>query len=49
VGPHGKKFNVKGNWASTRKGETSKAVCSADPRRTSIGVLSMKIETDEPI
>ncbi|CAM5730483.1 hypothetical protein SALBM311S_00452 [Streptomyces alboniger] len=49
IGPDGKKFNVEGNRVSTRQGKTSKAVCSSNPRQTSIGVYSMKIETEEPV
>ncbi|GGX67935.1 hypothetical protein [Streptomyces anandii] len=49
VSPHGSKWNVYGKWVNTRKGETSKAVCSTDGGYSGTGVLSMKIETDEPI
>ncbi|MFF8725340.1 hypothetical protein ACF073_02465 [Streptomyces sp. NPDC015171] len=49
IGPDGKKFNREGPWVNTRKGQTSKAVCSPDPGHTGIGVYSMKIETDEPV
>lgn len=49
VGPNGHKWNVEGKWVSTRSGETSKAVCSSNPQQTSIGVYSIKIETDEPV
>ncbi len=49
MGPDGKPFNLEGNWVNTRKGQTSKAVCSPNPARTSIYVHSMKIETDEPV
>ncbi|MEU6008193.1 hypothetical protein [Streptomyces sp. NPDC047453] len=49
VSPHGTKFNVNGNWANTRKGETSKAVCATDGGYSGTGVLSLKIQTDEPI
>ncbi|MFF9816804.1 hypothetical protein [Streptomyces sp. NPDC014006] len=49
VSPHGTKWNVYGKWANTRHGETSKAVCSTDHGYSGTGVLSMKIETDEPV
>ncbi|MCS0604700.1 hypothetical protein NX794_26295 [Streptomyces sp. LP11] len=48
IGPDGKKFNREGPWVNTRKGETSKAVCSSDPGHTGIGVYSIKVVTDEP-
>ena len=49
IGPDGKKFTIEGNWVSTRQGETSHAVCSSNPRATSIGVYSMRIVTEEPV
>ncbi|MYX26253.1 hypothetical protein GTY75_06135 [Streptomyces sp. SID8381] len=49
IGPDGKKFNREGNWVNTRKGKTSKSVCSTDPGHTGVSVFSMKIETDEPL
>jgi hypothetical protein len=49
IGPDGKKFKREGEWVNTRKGETSKAVCSSNPQATSIGVYSMKTETEEPV
>ncbi|MFJ3303336.1 hypothetical protein ACIPSA_09470 [Streptomyces sp. NPDC086549] len=49
VGPNGHTFNLEGNWVSTRKDETSHATCRSDPAHTSVGVLSTKIETGEPI
>ncbi|WEO95711.1 hypothetical protein A6P39_017675 [Streptomyces sp. FXJ1.172] len=49
VDPRGIKWNSEGNWANTRKGETSKAVCAVDHGYSGTGVLSMSVETDEPV
>ena len=49
IGPTGAKFTVNGDWVNTRNGETSHAVCSSNPKATSVGVYSMKIVTDEPV
>lgn len=37
-----------GAWADTRKGETSKAVCSTDPGNTGVAVYRVSVETDTP-
>jgi hypothetical protein len=49
IGPTGSKFTVEGNWANTRDGETSHAVCSSNPQANSVGVFSMRVVTDEPV
>ncbi|MCC5476638.1 hypothetical protein [Streptomyces barringtoniae] len=43
----GMKWNMVGNWANTRNGETSKVVCGN--ASSGSGVLSMQVETDEPV
>ena len=46
VGPNGHTSNVYGKWVNTRKGETSKAVCTTDPKNSGVGVYRLSIETD---
>ncbi|MET8244881.1 hypothetical protein ABZV31_10940 [Streptomyces sp. NPDC005202] len=49
VGPRGTTSTVYGKWVNTRKGETSKAVCTTDPVSSGVGVYKIYIETDEPV
>jgi hypothetical protein len=49
IGPRGDTANVYGKWVSTRSGETSKAVCTINPRVSGVGVYKISIETDEPV
>ncbi|TVZ93463.1 hypothetical protein FB157_106185 [Streptomyces sp. BK340] len=46
VGPSGHTFNVNGNWANTRDAETSKAVCTTNPKASGVGVYKISVETD---
>ncbi|MEU6553937.1 hypothetical protein ABZ915_27220 [Streptomyces sp. NPDC046915] len=46
IGPNGHTFNVFGKWVNTRAGETSKGVCSTNPRASGVEVYRMSIETD---
>jgi hypothetical protein len=49
IGPRGDKANVYGKWVSTRHGETSKAVCTTNPRASGVEVYRITVETDEPV
>jgi hypothetical protein len=46
IGPTDSTFNVYGKWVNTRKGETSKAVCAVDTKKSGVEVYRMSTETD---
>lgn len=46
IGPSGHTFNVFGKWVNTRSGETSKAVCSTDTKKSGVEVYRLSMETD---
>ncbi|MFE9597875.1 hypothetical protein [Streptomyces hokutonensis] len=48
IGPTGSKFNVYGAWVNTRKGQTSKAVCTTNTTTSGVEVFSLSVETDSP-
>lgn len=49
IGPRGTTSSVYGKWVSTRRGETSKAVCTTDPKASGVGVYGITVETEEPV